>query len=298
MSNEIGWLLRAASPERPGVTTMSLSEPFPSVEELLESIGEGGGRVATIDAGEGAAGNISICAGWPIEVRRHFPNPEPIELPVPAPHLAGHTVIVTGSGRRLRDLAANPVANLGAVRIAADGSTATLWTAPTRLFERLTSEWNSHLAVHEDTVGRTATNFHAIVHAQPPHLTYLSHVPALGDERVFNQRVMRWEPETIVQLPAGVGILPFMLPGSETLMAANVERLRTHRIVVWSKHGVMARSDISVTRAVDRIEYAEAAARFEYMDMVAGGRAEGLTPDQARAVVEAFGVPTTLPWLD
>jgi len=273
---------------------VTLSDPFPGLDELLESIGEGGRRVATIDAGEGAAGNISILVGWPIEVRRRFPNPEPVALPVPTPHLAGHTVIVSGSGRRLRDLGTSPAANLGAVRIAGDGLTATLWTAPNRLFERLTSEWNSHLAVHEDTVARSGTNFHAVVHAQPPHLTYLSHVPAYRDEAVFNERVMRWEPETIVQLPAGIGILPFMLPGSDDLMAANVERLRSHRIVVWSKHGVMARSDISVTRAVDRIEYAEAAARFEYMDLVAGGRAEGLTRDESRAVVEAFGVKTTL----
>jgi rhamnulose-1-phosphate aldolase len=235
-----------------------------------------------------------VCIGWPVEVRRHFPFAEPLELPVPAPHLAGHTVIVTGSGRRLRDLASSPVANLGAVSIAGDGTTGTLWTAPGRLFERLTSEWNSHLAVHEDTVARTGTNFHAVVHAQPPHLTYLSHVPAYADEAFFNARVMRWEPETIVQLPQGIGVLPFMLPGSAELMAANVESLRTHRIDVWCKHGVMARSDVSVTRAVDRIEYAEAAARFEYMDLVAGGRAEGLTREEARAVVEAFGVQTQL----
>ena len=273
---------------------MPLNDPLPGLDELLESMGEGGRRVASIDAGEGAAGNISICIGWPIEVRRRFPNPEPIELPVPAAHLAGHTVIVTGSGRRLRDLAINPLASVGAVVIATDGSSAMLWTTPTRLFEKLTSEWNSHLAVHDDTVARTGTNFHAIVHAQPPHLTYLSHVPAYQDEAYFNARVMRWEPETIVQLPQGIGMLPFMLPGSDTLMAANVESLRTHRIDVWSKHGVMARSDVSVTRAVDRIEYAEAAARFEYMDLVAGGQAQRLTLEEARQVVEAFGVTTTL----
>jgi rhamnulose-1-phosphate aldolase len=273
---------------------MALTEPLPGLGEVLQSIGEGGGRIALIDAGEGAAGNISVCIGWPMEVRRRFPLAEPIQLPLPAPHLAGHTVIVTGSGRRLRDLAADPAANLGAVVIAADGVTATLHTAPNRLFERLTSEWNSHLAVHDDTVARTGTNFHAVVHAQPPHLTYLSHIPAYQDEAFFNARVMRWEPETIVQLPAGVGVLPFMLPGSDMLMAANVESLRTHRIDLWCKHGVMARSDLSVTRAVDRIEYAEAAARFEYMDLVAGGRAQGLTRDEARQVVEAFGVQTTL----
>jgi rhamnulose-1-phosphate aldolase len=97
-----------------------------------------------------------------------------------------------------------------------------------------------------------------------------------------------------VNLPAGVGVLAFMVPGSATLMAANVESLRTHRIVLWGKHGVMARSDISVTRAVDRIEYAETAARYEYMDLVAGGRAEGLLPGEMRAVVDAFGVKTSV----
>jgi rhamnulose-1-phosphate aldolase len=272
---------------------MTLNEPYPSVDEILASIGEGGRRVATMDAGEGAAGNISVCVGWPLEIRRQFPIVEPIELPVPAPHLAGHVVIASGSGRRLRDIATNPVANLGAVSIAPDGLSATLRTAPTRLFERLTSEWNSHLAVHDDTVARTGTNFHAVVHAQPPHITYLSHLPAYRDEAHFNRRVLRWEPETIVQLPAGVGVLPFMIPGSETLMAANVASLRSHRIVVWSKHGVMARSDVSVTRAVDRIEYAEAGARYEYMDLVAGGRAEGLTDGETKAIVDAFGVDTT-----
>ena len=85
-----------------------------------------------------------------------------------------------------------------------------------------------------------------------------------------------------------------MVPGSRMLMEANVESLRRHRIVLWSKHGVMSRSDVSVTRAVDRIEYAETAARFEYMDLVNGERAEGLTLDEMRAVVEIFEVKTTI----
>lgn len=274
---------------------MTLKEPFPELSEILTSIGEGGRRVAAIDAGEGAAGNISVCVGWPMDPRRLFPVIEEIPLPVPAPHLVGQLVIVTGSGRRLRDLASDPAATLGAVRVLPGGERGTLFTSPRRLFDQLTSEWNSHLAVHDDTVARTGTNYHAVVHAQPPHLVYLSHVPAYRDEEQFNRRLLRWEPETIVNLPAGVGVLPFMVPGSATLMAANVESLRTHRIVLWGKHGVMARSDISVTRAVDRIEYAETAARYEYMDLANGGRAEGLTFEEVRSVVEAFDVKGVRP---
>ncbi len=273
---------------------MALTEMLPSLEEIFESIGSSGHRLAAIDATEGAAGNVSACIGWPIEVRRQLPIAEKIELPVRAPHLVGHTIIVTGSGRRLRDLGRLPRESMGAVVVGEDGAHGTLYTAAGRLFEMLTSEWNSHLAVHDDTVARTGTNFHAVVHAQPPHLTYLSHVPEYADEVQFSRRLLRWQPETIVQLPRGIGILPFMLPSSEDLMAATVDGLRRHRIVVWSKHGVVARSDQSVTRAVDRIEYAEAGARYEYMDLVAGGRGQGLTTEESAKLVRTFEVDTDL----
>jgi rhamnulose-1-phosphate aldolase len=273
---------------------MPVKQPFPDLDEVIVSIGVAGQRIAGIDACEGAAGNISVCLGWPVEVRRRFPIEERIELPVPAPSLAGRTLIVTGSGRRLRALAADPDASLGAVLVDHGGRLGTLFTSRGRLFDRVTSEWNSHLAVHEDVIRRSGTNFQAIVHAQPPHLTYLSHLPAYQDQRYVDCRLLRWEPETLVALPAGIGMLPFAVPGSPELMAANVESLRTRRIAVWGKHGVMARSNQSVTRAVDRIEYAETAARYEYMDLLAGGRGEGLSVDQMRAVKRAFDVHTDL----
>lgn len=77
-------------------------------------------------------------------------------------------------------------------------------------------------------------------------------------------------------------------------MAAAVESLRTHRIAVWSKHGVVARSDQSVKRAVDRIEYAETAARYERADMTSGGRGQGLTAEEIRSVAAAFGIDQKL----
>jgi len=271
---------------------MPVREPFPELNEILASIGEAGGRIAAIGASEGGAGNISVCIGWPIEVRRQFPVTEEIPLPLSAPHLAGRRIIVTGSGRRLRDIATDPAANLGVVLVHAGGETGTLHTSPRCLFDGLTSEWNSHLGIHDDAIARADTNYHAVLHAQPPHLVYLSHVPEYRDEAYFNRRLLRWEPETIVNLPQGVGVLAFMLPGSAQLMEANVASLRTHRVVLWGKHGVVARSDISVTRAADRIEYAETAARYEYMDLVAGQRAEGLSLDEMRAVVAAFNVTT------
>jgi rhamnulose-1-phosphate aldolase len=273
---------------------MAIAGPYPELEEFLSAIGAAGQRVSELAASEGAAGNISICIGWPIEVRRRFPLAELFELPLAAPALAGRHVIVSGSGRRLRDIHRDPAANLGVVAINADGLSGQLYTSPRRLFAHVTSEFNSHLAVHNDQVARSGTNFHALIHAQPPHLTYLSQIPYYRDQAVINQRLLRWEPETIINLPEGIGVLPYRLPGSPAMMEANLQGLREYRIVIWSKHGVMARSDQSVTKAADRIEYAETAALYEYMDLVNGSQAEGLTIDELREVVRAFDVPTTL----
>ncbi len=267
-----------------------LEAPYPELNELLVLIGEAGNRMSEIEATEGAAGNISLYIGWSLDPRRTFPNAETIPLPEAAPELAGKAFLITGSGRRLREIIDNPPGNLGYLTVNDGGETGELWTSSGRLFERLTSEFNSHLAVHRDQVRLTGTNFHALLHAQPPHLTYLSQIPRYRDEKYLNHHILRWQPETIVNLPEGVGIVPFKLPGSPELMAATVQSLRTHRIVLWAKHGVVARSDISVKRAADRIEYAETGARYEYMNLANREMAEGLSVEEIRTICAAFNV--------
>lgn len=271
-----------------------LTPPYPTLDDLLLTMGEAGKHLADIEASEGAAGNLSVCVRWGLDLRSHFPLAGEIALPLPVPELAGATFIVSGSGRRLREIVADPEANLACITVEAGGRTGQQYTSNRRRFERVTSEFNSHLAVHYDQVLKTGTNFHAIVHAQPVHLTYLSHVPAYRDLTYLNRRLLLWQPETIMNLPEGIGIIPFHVPGSAELMSATVESLRRHRIVIWAKHGVMARSDISIKRAVDRIEYAEAAARYEFDNLAAGGAGEGLSVDEIRAICKAYNVTQTI----
>jgi rhamnulose-1-phosphate aldolase len=271
-----------------------IEPPYPELDEFITAIGEAGHRLSEIEASEGAAGNISVCITWPVEPRRRFPLVETIELPEPVPQLAGSTFLVTGSGRRLREIIQDPVAHLGCVLVDEGGRTGTLYTSPRRLFIKLTSEFNSHLAVHRDQVGNSRTNFHAVVHAQPPYLTYLSHIRRYQDEAYLNRHILRWQPETIVQLPEGVGHVPFIVPGSAELRSATVESLRQHRIVIWGKHGVISRSDVSVKRAADRIEYAETGARYEYLNLMNGEQGQGLSAEEIRAICAAFGVQQSI----
>jgi rhamnulose-1-phosphate aldolase len=271
-----------------------LQAPYPELDDLLEMMGEAGKRLSEIEASEGAAGNISICLRWPIELRTRFPVIDEIELPQPVPELAGATFLVSGSGRRLREIIDEPVASIGCLVVNEGGLTGKLFVSYQRRFERLTSEFNSHLAVHYDQMLSSGTNFHAIIHAQPPQLTYLSHIPRYQDEGYLNTHLLRWQPETIVNLPEGIGFVRFRVPSSPELMAGTLASLRQHRIVIWAKHGVMARSDVSVKRAVDRVEYAEAAAKYEYFNLCAGEIGEGLTVDEIRAICQTFNVQQSI----
>ncbi|MDK2980776.1 MAG: rhamnulose-phosphate aldolase [Chloroflexota bacterium] len=261
-----------------------IEAPYPTLDEMLLMIGEAGRRMAEIDASEGAAGNISVCMRWPVELRKHFPLVNDIQLPLAVPGLAGSTVLVTGSGRRLREIIDEPTANLAAVTVDEGGKTGKIYTSPLCRFERPTSEFNSHLAVHEDQLRISGSNFLTVIHAQPIYITFLSQIPRYQDTTFFSQRLLRWEPESIANFPNGIGFMPFCVPGTPELMQGNIELLRKHNLVMWAKHGVMTFSEKSVKHAADRIEYAETGARYEYLNLAAGEPAAGLSAEEIRQI--------------
>jgi rhamnulose-1-phosphate aldolase len=180
--------------------------------ELISQIGEVGKRITELGMAEGAAGNLSVCVRGDVDFSDLFTNVEEMELPLPVPELAGASVIVTGSGRRLRDIEMAPTANLAVVVVETDGGTGKMYTAGDRVFKRITSEFNSHLAIHAEQVKARDVLVHTVLHAQPTYLTYLSHIPEYQEEIFFNQRLFRWQPETILSIPQGIGMLPSSRP--------------------------------------------------------------------------------------
>jgi rhamnulose-1-phosphate aldolase len=267
-----------------------IQTPYPKIDDLLETMGVVGSRLSEIEASEGAAGNISIYVQWQVDSASRFPLAEVVELTQPVPELAGATFLVSGSGCRLHEILEDPEANIGCIVVDEGGRSGKLYTSHRRHFGRVTSEFNSHLAVHYDQILSSGTNFHAIVHAQPLHLTHLSHISRYRDETYLKTHLMRWQPETIMNLPEGVGVVPFCVPGSAELMAHTVKALRRHRIVLWSKHGVMARSDVSIKHATDYIEYAEAAAKYEYLNLTIGEIGDGMSAEEIRLICKTINI--------
>lgn len=257
------------------------------LNSLLDQLGQVGKTLSDIGAAEGAAGNLSICFRESLDVTGVFPKLQIVELPVSAPDLAGATLIVTGSGRRLRDIIDAPSANLACIIVEPGGRAGRMFTSRDCPFERVTSEFNSHLAVHHDQMRSRDIKFHTVLHAQPVYLTFLSHLTNYQEKLFLSRHLLRWQPEMIFNFPEGLGILPFMLPGSAELTVETMLALREHPLVIWSQHGVMARSDDSVFHALDLIEYAETAAHYECLNLLGGDLGSGLTSDQIKALAES-----------
>jgi rhamnulose-1-phosphate aldolase len=260
------------------------------LNSLLDQLGQVGKGLSDIGAAEGAAGNLSICFRESLEITRLFPKMEMMELPLPVPDLAGATLIVTGSGRRLRDLIDAPTANLACIMVEAGGRTGKMFTSYDCLFKRVTSEFNSHLAVHHDQMRSRDIKLHTVLHGQPLYLTFLSHLANYQDQQYLNRHLLRWQPETILTFPEGIAVLPFMLLASTQLMIETMIALREHQLVIWSQHGVMARADGSISHALDLIEYAETAAHYECLNLIGGDLSAGLTPGSLRAIAESVKV--------
>lgn len=265
------------------------------IQYWLDEIAEAGRTLHEMGAAEGAAGNLSLflpddtigLSGLLLArmSRQHaYPIASALNLPAGA-------ILITGSRRRLRDLDDSLDEILCAIEIERDGST---WLHHSDDFTiEPTSEIDSHLAIHATSVAGVA-RINAVVHAQPPYLTYLSHIPEYQDEERLNRQLLRWEPETIVNFPNGFRTLPYMTPGTTELGKQTGLAMQRHQLVVWNQHGIIVRSDRSLTAAIDLIEYAEAAARHEVMDIQSGRRAVGLSLSDLRGLVERFEVETNL----
>ena len=259
-----------------------------SFDKIVQEIGSAGVQMTQIGAAEGSAGNISVFVREFDRLGADFHLRGEMALPVCTPALAGGWLFVSGTGRRLRDLATQPHTSLCLLHIHPGGMQASLY-AGTDL--RPTSEVNSHLAIQDDQVARRRVDSHALVHAQPVHLTFLSHLQAYADTRGLNRRLLRWEPETVITFPEGIGTLPYLLYGSAGLMAATVEGMRAHRAVVWQRHGIVTRSDKGVQHAADLVEYAETAAHYEYLNLQLGEPSQGLSYEQLREICSSAGIP-------
>jgi rhamnulose-1-phosphate aldolase len=208
------------------------------------------------------------------------------KLASPARELAGRILLIKGTGSYFKNVGRDPERNLGLIRVAPDGaSVATLWGFAG--CDGATSELPSHLLGHAARL-EADPRHRALIHTHPTSLVALSSL--LGpDERAFTAALWRMHSECLVVFPDGIGVLPWMVPGTDELGERTREKLRACRLVLWPLHGIIG-TGRTFDEVMGLIETAEKAAAI-YLKAAAAGRVKYVIDDAGlRALARRFNL--------
>jgi rhamnulose-1-phosphate aldolase len=229
------------------------------------------------------AGNISVNINHLLNEKIEFNNQYPfIQLPQHYPSLANQVFFVTGTGKRMRDLARSPEQNALFIKISEDGSHyQILKDDPHEFFP--TSELPTHLSIHQQIVEH-GKNEKVILHAHVLELIALTHYPENTSTEAINKIIWSMHPETRMFLPEGIGFIPYTKPGSVEIAEKTLKAFENHRLVLWEKHGIFA-SGVDVLDAFDNLDIVSKSAKIWFLCKQAGFDPEGLSEKQINEII-------------
>ena len=199
--------------------------------------------------------------------------------------LSGKIFIVTGTGKYFKNVQDDPENNLGIIRIAKDGTTAELlWGYADG--GRFTSELPAHLMSHMARLTVDPSN-RVVMHSHPTNTLAMNYVHEL-DEKSFTHTLWEMCTECIVVFPDGIGVLPWMLCGTNEIGMATAEKMKEFRLVVWGMHGIYGVGK-NLDEAFGLIETVEKAAQI-YMLTAHLPRVNTIKDSEMVELAEFFGV--------
>ncbi len=216
------------------------------------------------------AGNFSI------RVKSELGNRIYNEIPLSTtyPKLSNLEFVVTGKGKRMRDIAVYPENNTVVLRINSMGDAYALLTdaiVPT-------SELTTHLGIHNMIAERGSCES-AVVHSHVTELIALTHNESYCNEDNINKLLWKMHPETIMFLPKGIGFVPFEIPGSAKIAEATIEALNNHPIALWEKHGVFSIAP-TLHDCYDLLDIVSKSARIYFLCAQTGILPQGISDHQ------------------
>lgn len=153
-------------------------------------------------------------------------------------NLAGEYFFVTGSGKTMRNAALYPEDTFGVIEMDETGSAYRIvWGLNNG--GKPTSELPAHLMCQSVKKETTDGTYRFVYHAHPANIIALSFVLPINDE-IFTRELWEMEPECAMIFPAGMGVLPWMIPGTEEIARLTCEKMREYDVVLWAQHGLFA----------------------------------------------------------
>ena len=204
------------------------------------------------------------------------------------PELSGRCLLVTAAGSRMRDVAREPEAGCGVLRFSDDGAAYRVaWHGGAGAGFTPTSELPSHFAIHAALRRRGAAQ-RAVVHTHPTELLALSLEPGFGDEGRFNRLLGSLHPETVVVVPSGVAVVPYLMPGTVEQGMAAGRAMEAHDVALWLKHGAVAVGE-DFGAAFDLLDTVNKVARLYLLCRSARIVPEGLSDAQVEELRRTYG---------
>lgn len=211
-------------------------------------------------------------------------GPFPIGLTLP--NIKGLFFYCKGTGKRMRDLARDPMSNGSVIRICPDcASYEIIADQPVKP----TSELPSHLALHDYLTGSGAP-YRASLHTHPIELVAMSHSAEFHDSTHLTKVLWSMIPETLAFAPLGLGFVPYAMPSSVELASATLEMAKKYDVVLWEKHGTVA-VGTDIMDAFDQTDVLNKAACIYMRSRTMGFIPEGMTDAQMEELKEAFSLP-------
>lgn len=210
-----------------------------------------------------------------------------------APSLVGKYFLVTGTGKYFKNAEADPENNCGLFRIASDGKTAELlWGYADG--GQFTSELPAHLMSHIERLKIDPLN-RVIMHTHPTNLLAMTFVHDL-DERLFTRTLWQMITECMVVFPDGVGVLPWMICGTNEIGEATAEKMKKFRVVVWAQHGLYG-AGRDLDEAFGLIETVEKAAEV-YLKIKPFEIVNYINDEQLKLIAKRFDRTYPEGWVD
>jgi rhamnulose-1-phosphate aldolase len=154
------------------------------------------------------------------------------------PGLADEFFLVTGTGRYLSNIAMNPAANICIAELDSKGERYRICWGLTE-GGGPTSEFASHLVSHEAKKQESGGLSRVVYHAHPPNIIAMTFVLPLEDV-IFTRELWQMVSECAVVFPKGVGVIPWMVPGSPEICDATAQKVKEYDAVIWPHHGMFA----------------------------------------------------------
>ncbi len=209
------------------------------------------------------------------------------ELPFPMQELAGEYFLVTGSGKYFRNVILDPEDTLGIIAINTDGkSWSVVWGFSGGA--NPTSELSAHLMSHSARKEVSQGRDRVVIHTHATNLLALTY-RYKACTKVFTRKLWEMCTECLVVFPDGVGVLPWMVPGTDEIGSATASLMRKHRLVLWPFHGIVGCGS-TLDETFGLIDTAEKAAEILVKVDSMGGAAYGMTDKNLRDLALRFGV--------